>query len=124
MRIAFALTLLLLAGCGGGEPGTAANGAAARAPGEPDNRIECQVAGAASFARACSIEAAESAEGLVLTLRKPDGGFRRILVADDERGLVAADGAEPADIALLADGRIEVSLGGDRFRLPATDQMP
>ena len=102
MRIA--LALLLLAGCGGAAP---------------DDRIECRPAGAASFARVCTMENIETAEGLVLVLRKPDGGFRRILQANDGRGLVAADGAEPADVALLPDGRIEISLGGDRFRLPA-----
>lgn len=104
MRIAFAFAVPLLAGCGSAES---------------DNRIECRPAGAASFARVCSLETAESSEGLVLILRKADGGFRRILLANDERGLIAADGAEPADVALLPDGRIEVSLGGDRFRLPA-----
>lgn len=124
MRTALAIALLPLAGCGGAEPGAAADGAAAPAPGEPDNRIECRVAGAPSFARACSIETARSPEGLLLTIRKADGGFRRLLVARDERGLIAADGAEPADVALLADGRIEVSLGGDLFRLPATEPRP
>lgn len=107
MKQAFCAAFLL-AGCGGAGPAA------------PDNRIECRPAGAASFARTCTIETAESPDGLVLTLRKADGGFRRLLLAGDERGLVAADGAEPADIALLPDGRIEVGLGGDRFRLPPT----
>ena len=36
--------------------------------------------------------------------------------------MVAADGAEQAEVTLLGDGRIEVAIGGDRFRLPAPDQ--
>ena len=39
----------------------------------------------------------------------------------DGRGVVAADGAERADgDDRSRDGRIEVAIGGDRFRLPAT----
>ncbi|HEY5711880.1 MAG TPA: hypothetical protein VIT38_08300, partial [Allosphingosinicella sp.] len=65
------LVLLLLAACGrGGEPETMTNGAAPPAPGEPDNRIECQAQGSASFERACSVESADSPRGRVLTLRK------------------------------------------------------
>jgi hypothetical protein len=119
------LVLLLLAACGrGGEPETMTNGAAPPAPGEPDNRIECQAQGSASFERACSVESADSPRGRVLTLRKADGGFRRLLRTDDGRGVVAADGAEAAHVTLMQDGRIEVEIGGDRFRLPATVRRP
>ena len=31
-----------------------------------------------------------------------------------------ADGAEPAKVTIVADHQIEVAIGGDRFRLPAT----
>src|SRR3954454_864309 len=89
------------------------------APGTP---IECRVAGADRFAPVCSLETAERPDGPVLTIRKPDGGFRRLFVANDDRGVSAADGSEPADVALLGDGRIEISLGGDRFRLPAAER--
>ena len=53
-------------------------------------------------------------------VRKPDGGFRRLRVTRDGRGVVAADGAERAQVTIIADDRIEVSIGGDTFRLPAT----
>jgi hypothetical protein len=111
-----AAILLLLASCGG--PPSAESV-------ESDSRtIECRPAGAAAYAANCTLESAPSADGSVLTLRKPDGGFRRLLLADDERGLVAADGAEQPGVALLPDGRIEVALGGDRFRLPAMAGPP
>jgi hypothetical protein len=110
MKEAAAFALLLLAACAEGTPPAA---------GGPDTGIECRIAGAARFERACTLETSESREGLVLTIRKPDGGFRRLLAANDDRGVIAADGAEQARIALLGDGRIEVAIGGDRFRLPA-----
>ena len=34
--------------------------------------------------------------------------------------MVAADGADPAIVSLVSDDLIEVSLAGDRYRLPAT----
>lgn len=112
------LFVLLLAGCGSAEePGAMANGAAAPEPGEQDNRIECRSGDAVEFARACTIESADTAEGRILTLRKADGGFRRL--RETEGGdFVAADGAERASGTALPDGRIEVEIGGDRFRLP------
>jgi hypothetical protein len=119
MKPAFALALLLAA-CNAEESGPTANGAAAPAPGAPDNRIDCRPEGAAAFARACSVEGFDSDDGRLLTIRKPDGGFRRLRVTADGSGVVAADGAERARVAILDGGRIEVEIGGDRFRLPAT----
>ena len=112
------LLALLLAGCGAAEePGAMANGAAAPDPGEQDNRIECRSGDAVLFARACTVESADTAEGRILTLRKADGGFRR-LRETAEGDFVAADGAERANSTALPDGRIELEIGGDRFRLP------
>ena len=85
-----------------------------------DDRIECRIGSARQFERFCTYERGRSADGPTLTLRKPDGGFRRLLVADDGRGVVAADGAEPAEVTIVGEGRIEVEIGGDTFRLPAT----
>jgi hypothetical protein len=120
MRIAAALALLVAA-CGPAEPvAQPTNGAAAPAPGVPDNRIECRMAGAAGYERACSVTGADSPRGRVLTIRKADGGFRRLLVPRDGGGFTAADGAERANVTVLGDGRIEVEIGGDRYRLPAT----
>jgi hypothetical protein len=33
---------------------------------------------------------------------------------------MAADGAEPANVRIVGPNLIEVSIGGDRYRLPAT----
>jgi hypothetical protein len=115
MRQPLLAPLALLAACAGSSDPNApqGNGAAAPAPGRPDNRIECRPAGAASFERACTVEIASTPQGPVLTIRKADGGFRRLLFRDGH--LVAADGAQAAHVTPLPDGRADVEIGGDRF---------
>ncbi len=80
------------------------------------DRIECAIGGAPEFARDCAVE--HSADATRLMLRHPNGGFRRLDVASDGT-LSAADGADVASGHPLADGRLEVSIGNDRYRLPA-----
>jgi len=99
--------VLLLAGCGPrSETAVGAN-------------IECRIDGTIGFERVCRVETADSADGRILTVRKPDGGFRRLRATTDRAGIVAADGAERAEVTRLGDGRSEVSIGGESFRLPA-----
>ena len=54
-----------------------------------------------------------------LIVRKPDGGFRRLRVTRDGRGVEAADGAERGEIVLIDAQHVELRIGGDAFRLPA-----
>ena len=110
--------LLLLTSCGS-QPAVESNGAAAPALGEPDNRIDCRPAGQAAFTRSCTVEGSDGPDGRILTIRKADGGFRRLRVATDGTGVAAADGAEPAHVSLAPDQRILVEIGGDSFLLPA-----
>lgn len=116
-----ALPLLLLAGCGDPASETQAPDAGPdRAPPQAgDDRVECALGGE-GFARDCTLERTRSEEGTILTIRQPDGGFRRLQIVPDGRGVVAADGAEPAEVTTLGDDRIEVTIGGERYRLPAT----
>ncbi len=113
MRISSALSLaFLLAACGGDEPPVP--------PRPTAGRIACATAPAASFAEDCTVEQTAVGDGIVLTVRQADGGFRRLRVTRDGRGLIAADGAEPARVTVLGPDRIEVAIGGARYRLPAT----
>ena len=107
-------TVAAMTGCdsGGGSGGEVSAG--------EDGKINCRIGAATSFARVCTIERVQGQAGTILIIRKPDGGFRRLLVTTDGRGVVAADGAEPARVTVTGDGRIDVSVGGDHFRLPAT----
>ncbi|OYY90740.1 MAG: hypothetical protein B7Y45_05995 [Sphingomonas sp. 28-66-16] len=117
------LALALLAGCGESPPkteGLAKAEAAQRDAASDDGRIVCARNGSSDFARVCTLDRATSAAGLTLTVRHPDGAFHRLLVTGDGRGVIAADGAEPAIVQVLGPAEIEVALGGDRYRLPAT----
>jgi hypothetical protein len=84
-----------------------------------DGRIECRIGADREFNRFCTLERSRTDQGLVLTVRKPDGGFRRLIDKRDGRGVVAADGAEEAEVHIVGSDKIEVAIGGDSFRLPA-----
>jgi hypothetical protein len=102
-----AVLLSLLTACGGpSEPGAL-------------TRIECAVDGATVFARVCTIERTPGPD-VLFTVRAPSGSFRRLAATSDGRGVMAADGAEPATVRIVGPDLIEVSIGGDRYRLPAT----
>jgi hypothetical protein len=119
MRIV-AFAALLLAACGSAERSVVqSNGAAAPSLGEAENRIDCRAAGEAAFTHGCTVEWADGPGGRILTIRKADGGFRRLRVTGDGTGVAAADGAERAHVSLAPDQRLEVEIGGDRFLLPA-----
>ena len=122
-RISSAALLLLLAGCGEAKTdhATLANvEAEQRAAVESGDNIVCAHQGSSDFARVCTVEREQGADGLILTVRHPDGAFHRLLVTKDGRGVIAADGAEKAVVTVLNKDSIEVALGGDRYRLPAT----
>lgn len=117
------LLLLPLAACGEAktDPAKLARAEAQQARAAEDNgRILCARAGSTDFARVCTLDRVAGPEGLVLTVSHPDGGFHRLLVTKDGRGVVAADGAERAVVRVIGREEIEVRLGGDRYRLPAT----
>ena len=117
MKKSFLLAFILCASCGDPDAGRQE---AFTAAAEESDRVECAVEGSAVFERRCTVERIEGADGLTLTLRAPNGSFRRLLVTDDGRGVVAADGADPAIVSVRADNQIEVAIAGDRYRLPAT----
>ncbi len=56
----------------------------------------------------------------MLTVRHPDGGFHRLRVTRDGRGVIAADGAQAATVTIIDKGAIEVAIDDARYRLPAT----
>jgi hypothetical protein len=108
-----------LAACGASEDAQQSVDPLDLATAQDDNRLDCAIGGA-EWAHACGVERLEGPAGLTLTIRHPDGGFRRLLVTKDGRGVVPADGAETASVRIIDAGRIEVTVAGDRYRLPAT----
>lgn len=113
MRAAPTLALcLVLAACGGTTEQKSATI-------EDDGKIDCRVGADTQFTRFCSLERTKTEQGTLITVSKPDGGFRRLLTTRDGRGVVAADGAEQAEVTIVGDNLIEVAIAGDSFRLPA-----
>lgn len=106
MRLSCCAVLALLTGCGDNSAGM----------GDPARKVECAIGSNASWNRNCAVEQ----EGDRLTLRHEDGGFRRFRLVTDGHGLASADGAEQARFEILASDRIELIVGDDRYRLPAT----
>ena len=113
-RISSALALALLAACQREPAGAVPAQAAAE-----DSAIYCALHGDDAFAKRCSVERVHAEDGLQLVVRHPDGGFRRFDVLTDGKGLATADGAQMAQVAVQGGG-IEVAVGADRYRFPAT----
>lgn len=124
MRIFSAATLLAVAGCDAAPPGSEALAKLATGEAAAAGRIACAPAGAAEVQPLCSVDRTRTAQGLILTLRNPDGGFHRLQVTGDGRGVIAADGAEKAAVRIVNADEIDVTIGGDRYRLPATIGAP
>ncbi|WP_236697467.1 hypothetical protein [Sphingomonas sp. Leaf357] len=114
------MLIFMLAGCGEAKTDHATLAKYEATRRDPtDDLIDC-AHHAAALARACTVDRQTGDDGLILTVRHPDGAFHRLLVTKDGRGVIAADGAEQAVVSVIGDDRIEVALGGDRYRLPAT----
>lgn len=122
MRISSLLGLsLLLAACGKVDPKpTESPLAGASASLSRSGSIACGRDGDTVLQADCKVERTPTQDGLILTVRHPDGGFRRLRVTKDGRGVIAADGAQAAKVTIVGPHEIEVALGGDRYRLPAT----
>jgi hypothetical protein len=116
MRRLAVIGVAMLAACGGppAQPGADSPAAQGQAPAD-DGMADCAIGGSDAWARDCTVEVA----GEMLTIRHPDGGFRRFRLLRDGRGLAAADGAEPARVTISGAGQIDVAAGADRYRLPA-----
>lgn len=105
----FVAVLLLLAACKGSKDEPIAG----------STPIDCLMPGASGFKPVCSMEKMESPDGTVIVARAMDGGFRRLLIVPDGRGVVAADGAEPVAVKPAGAEHIDVTAGDVVYRLPA-----
>src|SRR3546814_11161498 len=66
------------------------------------------------------VRSIDGPDGHVLVLHHPGGGCRRFRIVSDGRGVIPADGAEQAQLALAGDNMIDVTVANDRYRFPAT----
>jgi hypothetical protein len=120
-RLVLLLCMSMVAACSDAPDNGALAEAEARAGAEAaeDGRISCAMNGAQLFDRKCTLDRMSSNDGPVLIVGRDGMGYRRLLVTTDGRGVVAADGVDPATVKIIENGMIEVTIGGDRFRLPA-----
>jgi hypothetical protein len=113
-RILAGAGLLALAACSAPiDPEEAREAARAEAGG---TTIPCALDGAAAFTEDCWYQRIERDGERLVVIHHPDGGFRRLALAEGG-GLSAADGADPATVA-VSEGVAEISLAGSRYRLP------
>lgn len=110
LRTFSASLVLFLAGCTN-EPATE-NVVETGATGD---RIECAIGEAAAMANNCVLERSDGNE---LVLRHADGGFRKLTLAPDGT-IDTADGADELKLEAMPDGRTEIVINNDRYRLPA-----
>ncbi len=117
----FLIPALLLGACDRRpDPNVLANVEAEQRTAAADaGRIECAT-GTAPVAADCTIERTADGNDTILTLRQPDGGFHRLRITRDGRGVIAADGAEVAKVTVIGNDQIEVAIGDARYLLPAT----
>lgn len=84
-----------------------------------DDLIACALGGMKQFDASCEVQRSKSEDGLELTVRHPDGVFRRFVVLQNGQGLATADGAHEAQTR-YADGHVEVAIENDRYRFPTS----
>ena len=115
------LTLVALAGCDRTPDNSDLAEAEERGSREAaeNGRIECALEGSKLFDRTCTVEEMSGENGATLVVGRANVGYRRLQITTDGRGVVSADGAEPAKVSIVGDNVIEVTIGHDRYRLPA-----
>jgi hypothetical protein len=79
--------------------------------------IACGPLGASAPA-SCQMQVREEGGTLHVTVRRPDGGFRRLIWPKDGP-IAAADGAEPLDVIPRAGHGVEARIDGWFYRLEA-----
>lgn len=111
---------LLVSACGQSDGGEAnGSGGSETAHGIDGSIISCAVNGNSEFSDDCQAERLVADHGITLIVRHPDGGFRRFNILTDGHGLEAADGAEKAEVEIVDDSKILVSVGSDKYIMPA-----
>ncbi len=75
-------------------------------------QVACALDDAENFAEVCVLQR----DGPRFIVYRPDGGFRRFEPVAGQ-GVRSIDGADAAIITDLADGRTEIAVDGDRYRV-------
>ena len=120
---AIVIALLLSACSSGGDAGQQAavqaqGGAADAAKPDAPGSVPCALAGARSFTGSCKVERLTAGGKTIITVRHPNGGFRRLVELEGGKRFAAADGSD--EVSIERNGsEIEVTLGDDHYLFPA-----
>lgn len=117
-RLAPLAALGLLAACGADAPEPERVEERRAEAADDSGRILCAV-GNVDLTRDCTIDRTVDDSGTTLAVRRPDGGFHRLLVTKDGTGVAAADGAQAASVVIVGGSEIDVTIGDARYRIPA-----
>ncbi|MDB5726402.1 MAG: hypothetical protein JWQ16_3156 [Novosphingobium sp.] len=116
-RLTIVALALALGACSKGSSEPAAPKVAAGA-----EHIDCALGAGTRFVRDCAIERSREGGIYKMIVRHPDGGFRRFEVGADNT-IAASDGADLPQVIL--NGTVaEVTVGGDRYRIPLEARAP
>lgn len=108
MRVGVSAALMVLTAC---SPDAAPEETQGRA-GAGALTVMCAPDGVRIYAPDCTLDR----NGNTLTIRHPNGTFRRFLL-DGEHGMITADGADPVRITKRTEGLVDLEIAGDRYRL-------
>jgi hypothetical protein len=112
---------LLLGACSSGGSDSKAQTPAAAA--SDAQSVPCALAGSRSFTANCATEKVTSEGQTIVTVRHPNGGFRRLIELEGGRRYAAADGSD--EVHIEPNGaEIEVTLGDDHYLFPAPANAP
>jgi hypothetical protein len=113
---------LLLGACSSGG-GADQNAQAPDAAASNAQSVPCALAGSRSFTANCAAEKVTSGARTIVTVRHPNGGFRRLVELEGGRRFAAADGSDEVHIERNG-AEIEVTLGDDHYLFPAPADAP
>jgi hypothetical protein len=114
LRIFSAAVLLALAGCSQkkGEDGQTAEAEATK------EMVPCAFGGAKEFNAKCTVDRSIAEGKNYITVRHPDGGFRRLEVLDGGKRYASADGADAVEGGPNG-AEVEVMVGDDHYLMPS-----
>ncbi|TMM50034.1 hypothetical protein [Qipengyuania marisflavi] len=98
--------MLALAGCSAASPGIAEAGGVT---------IGCALNGAAAFSEECRLVELVEGRDTSFVILHPDGGFRRLDLAETPSGFVSRDGASEAVSEFVGD-YVVMTIENDRYR--------
>ena len=77
--------------------------------------ISCALSGASDFASECRLVEMDEGAATYFVIHHPDGGFRKLALAETAAGFVEFDGSQPAESWREGD-EVVLRIGEDRYR--------